>query len=145
MGEKPHEKSLHGPGPRACDPESRSWAHRWLVEFCALVNCCGSQSRGPGLPVFVFASERYTPQNLAQHHLPHLLMPRVKTDSLEKGMRVMTDVKNMDEMLLIPAGATLTERQINILQAWGIEEIEVQQSAAAQETDPLARLTPETI
>ena len=60
-------------------------------------------------------------------------------------MRVMTDVKNMDEMLLIPAGATLTERQISILQAWGIEEIEVQQAAGAEAADPLARLTPETI
>ena len=72
-------------------------------------------------------------------------MPRIKTELLEEGMVVVTDVKNMDEMLLIPAGSTLTERQINILQAWGIEEIEVQQAKGEADADPLARLSPDTV
>ena len=60
-------------------------------------------------------------------------------------MVVVTDVKNMDDMLLIPAGCTLTERQINILQAWGVEEIEVQNAGDAEDADPLKKLSPEKI
>ena len=60
-------------------------------------------------------------------------------------MVVVTDVKNMDGMLLIPAGCTLSERQINILQAWGVEEIEVQASSASHDADPLAKLSPDVI
>ena len=60
-------------------------------------------------------------------------------------MTVVTDVKNMDDMLLIPAGCTLTERQINILQAWGVEEIDVQNAGAAEDADPLRKLSPEAV
>jgi hypothetical protein len=72
-------------------------------------------------------------------------VPRIKTELLAEGMVVMTDVKNMDDTLLIPAGCTLTARQIGILQAWGVEEIDVKNSAAIANADPLARLSPETI
>lgn len=58
-------------------------------------------------------------------------------------MVVANDVKNIDDMLLIPAGCVLSERQINILQAWGVAEIEVKNSDAVGDTDPLKRLTPE--
>ena len=60
-------------------------------------------------------------------------------------MVVVTDVKNMDDMLLIPAGCTLTARQISILQAWGVEEIEVQHAEALEDADPLTRLAPEVV
>ena len=60
-------------------------------------------------------------------------------------MVIATDVKNLDGMLLIPAGASLTARQINILQAWGIDEVEVRASVAVPESDPLARLPAETV
>lgn len=60
-------------------------------------------------------------------------------------MVVANDVKNIDDMLLIPAGCVLSERQINILQAWGVAEIEVQNSDAIADTDPLKRLTPERL
>ena len=70
---------------------------------------------------------------------------RIKTELLVEGMVVMTDVKNMDDMLLIPAGCTLTERQIGILQAWGVEEIDVQHSQSIADADPLASLPPEVI
>ena len=52
-------------------------------------------------------------------------MSRIKTEQLKEGMVVVTDVKNMDDMLLIPAGAKLTSRQIGILQSWGVLEIDV--------------------
>ena len=35
-------------------------------------------------------------------------------------MTVARDVKNIDGMLLAPSGCQLSERQINILQAWGV-------------------------
>ncbi len=40
-------------------------------------------------------------------------------------MVVAADVKNLDHVLLIGAGTALTERQIGILQAWGVSEVEV--------------------
>jgi len=72
-------------------------------------------------------------------------MPRVKIEQLAEGMIVVSDVKNIHDMLLIPAGCALTERQIGILQAWGVEQVEVQHSKAIEEADPLARLSPETL
>jgi hypothetical protein len=72
-------------------------------------------------------------------------MLRIKSELLQKGMVVANDVKNIDGMLLIPAGCTLTERQINILQAWGVAEIEIQNSDAIGDTDPLTRLTAEQL
>jgi hypothetical protein len=72
-------------------------------------------------------------------------MPRIKTESLQEGMVVSCDVKNLDNMLLIPAGCNLTERQINILQAWGVAEIDIQDTKALEDADPLANLAPEAV
>jgi hypothetical protein len=73
-------------------------------------------------------------------------MPQVKTESLKEEMVVTRDVKNIDNMLLIPSGTTLTERHINILQAWGVAEIEVKDSPAGDAAnDPLAKLSPEEL
>lgn len=71
-------------------------------------------------------------------------MPRLKTELLREGMVVISDVKNLHDMLLIPSGAVLSERQIGILQAWGIGDVEVEHCPATDETDPIARLSPET-
>jgi hypothetical protein len=61
-------------------------------------------------------------------------------------MTAAADVKNLDGMLLIPAGGVLGERQIGILQAWGIEAIEVEACPALQDDiSPLAQLSPETV
>jgi len=61
-------------------------------------------------------------------------------------MIVARDVKNIDGMLLAPSGCNLSERQINILQAWGISEVEVEASEEiAMAHDPLAQLPPETL
>jgi hypothetical protein len=73
-------------------------------------------------------------------------MPNVKLESLQVGMVVTTDVRNMDNMLLIPAGCALSERQIDVLNAWGIPEVQVQASDDSEEsTDILQRLPPETL
>ena len=67
-------------------------------------------------------------------------MPRIKTELLQEGMVVNADVKNLDNMLLIPSGCTLTARQIGILQAWGVSDIEVKSSGDVADTDMLAKL-----
>jgi len=72
-------------------------------------------------------------------------MPRIKTDLLTAGMRVARDVVNIDGTLLIPSDATLSDRQISILQAWGVREVEIQASEVVPDLDPLARLSPEAV
>ena len=73
-------------------------------------------------------------------------MARIRTESLQAGMQVAVDVKNMDGMLLLPHGCELSERHINILQAWGVTEIEVGVDANDPNSrDPLGKLAPETL
>jgi hypothetical protein len=71
---------------------------------------------------------------------------RVKSEALQPGMVVARDVKNIDGMLLVPSGCELSERQVNILQAWGVVEVEVEAGEEmAKAHDPLAQLPPETL
>jgi hypothetical protein len=71
---------------------------------------------------------------------------RLKSEALQPGMVVARDVKNIDGMLLTPSGCALSERQINILQAWGVTEVEVEAGEEmARAYDPLAQLPPETL
>lgn len=72
-------------------------------------------------------------------------MPKVKIDAVKEGMVVSADVKNIDSMLLVPAGCTLTERQIDILNAWGVAEIEVVLAEGCADADPLANVSPEEL
>jgi hypothetical protein len=73
-------------------------------------------------------------------------MPKVKVAAVHEGMVVTADVKNMDNMLLIPAGCVLTEKHINILNAWGISEVQVESGGAAEDTgDILQQLPAETL
>jgi hypothetical protein len=73
-------------------------------------------------------------------------MPTIKLESLREGMITAAEVKNMDNMLLIPANTALTERHINVLNAWGITEIQVQACADAEEAvDILQRLPKEVL
>jgi hypothetical protein len=61
-------------------------------------------------------------------------------------MVVARDIKNIDGMLLAPSGCQLSERQIDILQAWGVAEVEVEAGEEmARALDPLAQLPPETL
>ena len=67
-------------------------------------------------------------------------------EQLQPGMVIARDVKNIDGLLLLPAGGELSEHQIGILQAWGVTEVEVAgDSEAAQSQDPLARLSHEMV
>ncbi len=73
-------------------------------------------------------------------------MPKVKTDALRDGMVVTAEVKNMDNMLLVPAGCVITERHIHILRAWGISEVEVQAGEGVEDAgDILQELPPEEL
>ena len=72
-------------------------------------------------------------------------MPRIKTELLQEGMVVSSDVKNIDNMLLIPKDCKLTARQIGILQAWGVTEIEVAASEKTSNTDILSKMSPEVL
>jgi hypothetical protein len=72
-------------------------------------------------------------------------MPRIKTDAAQEGMIVAADVKNIDGMLLIPAGTKLSVRQVNILQAWGVAELEIQAGGASGVADPLTQLSPQVL
>lgn len=61
-------------------------------------------------------------------------------------MIVACEVKNLDGMLLAPSGCELSERQIGILQAWGVVEVDIEASEeAAKAHDPLSQLPPETL
>ena len=61
-------------------------------------------------------------------------------------MIVARDVKNIDGMLLLPEGCELSERQIGILEAWGVAELDVEASAeAVHNSDPLSGLSPEQV
>lgn len=73
-------------------------------------------------------------------------MPKLKIELLKEGMVVASDVKNMDNMLLLPAGCTLSEKHIDIFQSWGITEVNIEAAeGVAEPVDPLARLTPEEV
>ncbi len=70
-------------------------------------------------------------------------MPKLKLDALREGMVVAVEVRNLDDMLLLPAGGTLTARQIDILRSWGVAEIQIQATdEAPSNTDPLLQLAP---
>jgi len=65
---------------------------------------------------------------------------------VREGMVVTAEVKNMDNMLLIPTGCVLTEKHIGILNAWGIAEVQVESGGAAEESgDILQQMPAETL
>lgn len=71
---------------------------------------------------------------------------KVKLDDLQEGMKVAADVKNLDDMLLIPAGCELTARHIRILQTWGVAEVSIESGEEdTNVNDPLKRLPPEVL
>ena len=73
-------------------------------------------------------------------------MPKVKIASVHEGMVVAADVKNMDNMLLIPSGCALTEKHIDICNAWGITEVQVEATGAPEDGgDVLQQVPPEVL
>jgi len=88
----------------------------------------------------------YVPPQPPQPSPEENRMPNVKLEALQVGMIVTTDVRNMDNMLLIPSGCALTERQIDVLSAWGIGEIQVETCDGPEETlDILQQLPGEVL
>ena len=72
-------------------------------------------------------------------------MPKIKIEQVKQGMVVGSDVKNIDSMLLVPAGSTLTERQVTILNSWGVTEVDVVAAEGCDDADPLAKLSAEEL
>jgi hypothetical protein len=61
-------------------------------------------------------------------------------------MVVAREIKNLDGMLLAPSGCELSERQIGILQAWGVIEVDIEANEeTAKAHDPLSQLPPEVL
>jgi hypothetical protein len=72
-------------------------------------------------------------------------MPKLKVASVREGMVVTADVKNMDNMLLIPAGCVLTERHINVFNAWGITDVQVEASGDVEDSGDVLNQLPAEI
>lgn len=53
-------------------------------------------------------------------------MGRISVDNLAPGMLLTQDAHTFKGQLLLRAGVTLTERQIETLRAWGIAEVDVE-------------------
>lgn len=71
---------------------------------------------------------------------------KVKSEQLQPGMVIAREVKNLDGMLLLPTGCELSERHIDILQTWGVAEVEIEASEEmVQSHDPLAQMPPEML
>lgn len=60
-------------------------------------------------------------------------------------MVVASDVKNIDDMLLIPSGTKIRARHIEILQAWGVRDVQVEPSNAEDDTHVISKLPQEII
>lgn len=73
-------------------------------------------------------------------------MPRINIESVRPGMKVKSDARNAEGMLLIPAGCVLSEKHIALLMTWDIPTLEVE-AGSTEETveDPLQRVPPEEI
>ena len=61
-------------------------------------------------------------------------MQKLRLENLKEGMITAAEVKNLDDMLLLPAGCQLTSRHIKILRSWGVPEVVVE--SAGEEADP---------
>lgn len=73
-------------------------------------------------------------------------MPKLRLDSLKEGMVTAADVKNLDDMLLIPGGCELSARHIKLLRMWGVQEVAVEgpdNLSEMEQEDPLAQIPPE--
>ncbi len=73
-------------------------------------------------------------------------MTKVKIENLRAGMILAADIKNMDDVLLAPAGCEVSDRFINIFQTWGINEVQIEGAEDAQEAVEVeVTVTPEIL
>ncbi len=68
-----------------------------------------------------------------------------KPHQLEPGMILKTDVFNMDGEVLFSKGVALTERQIDILQQWGVPNVEIEGGEEETEKVDLDQFSPEIV
>jgi hypothetical protein len=69
-------------------------------------------------------------------------MPRVKIENLREGMVVAKEVKNMEDMLLLPVGCEIRPKHIEILQCWGITDVDVEAFDGLEEPENPIELLP---
>lgn len=72
-------------------------------------------------------------------------MPKIKIENLREGMVVAKEVKNMEDMLLLPVGCELRSKHIEILQSWGITDVEVQACTGFEEPVDPVQLLPQKV
>jgi hypothetical protein len=72
-------------------------------------------------------------------------MSKVKLATVREGMVVTADIKNMDHMLLIPAGCVLTEKLIDVLHTWGIAEVQLESDATVEDSGDILQELPAEI
>ncbi|MEM9160069.1 MAG: hypothetical protein AAGB46_13570 [Verrucomicrobiota bacterium] len=68
-----------------------------------------------------------------------------KPNDLEEGMVLAADVFNLDGQILFTKGVELTARQIDILQSWGIQNVEIEGGDDAIIEDDLDNFPPAII
>ncbi len=72
-------------------------------------------------------------------------MPLLKPQDLEPEMVLSADVSNLDGQILFKKGVILMDRQIEILQMWGIAKVEVEGDGPEEDLLKLDRYPEATI
>lgn len=72
-------------------------------------------------------------------------MPKKSPNDLEAGMILAADVSNLDGQTLFKMGLHITQRHIDILQMWGIPNVEVEGEEEAEDPLDLNRFSPHVI
>jgi len=68
-----------------------------------------------------------------------------KPHELLEGMVLAADVKNLDGQILFKKGLELAERQIEILQMWGIPNVEIEGGEEPADRLNLDQFSPQTL
>ncbi|HIJ80873.1 MAG TPA: hypothetical protein HPP76_04105 [Desulfuromonadales bacterium] len=65
-------------------------------------------------------------------------MAIIATDLLESGMVLKSEVTDRSGRLLLPAGAELTDKHLNIFRTWGISGADVEREGEEEVVAPVA-------
>ncbi len=60
-------------------------------------------------------------------------MGKVGIEFLKPGMKLESDVKDINGRLLLPSGRDISEKHIIVFRAWGVTEVDVQGAAPNQD------------
>jgi hypothetical protein len=72
-------------------------------------------------------------------------MPKKRLNDLEPGMTLAADVANLHGQTLFKAGLRLGSRQIEILQMWGIQSVDIEGEEEREDRLDLSRFAPQTL